>query len=306
MSQKLQPYLQYRIGKMYCYGMGTKQNYAESFGWFLKSAYAGNKFAQFSLANQYYYGNGFYKDKQQALHWYMKAAEQGLPYAAYAVAQMYANGEAVLQYEATAQQYYVQAVAGFLKLEASDRADDNLLYKLGRMYRYGLGTEEDIPKALEYFTRSAKHGNTNARRMIAIEQLSGEHIPQDVNKAVETLTELSDNGDAMSAYRLGKLYLFGTDGIDRDVSQAMQWLTQSADDGNEYAQQLLDNMEKRENAAFASTIFGLFVSLSHAIENDYNRNHKKLQSKVDSKIQRMIRKHKQELGIRDEHDITMT
>ena len=305
MSQKLQPYLQYRIGKMYCYGMGTKQNYAESFSWFLKSAYAGNKFAQFSLANQYYYGNGFYKDKQQALHWYMKAAEQGLPYAAYAVAQMYANGEAVLQYEATAQQYYVQAVAGFLKLEESDRADDNLLYKLGRMYRYGLGTDEDIPKALEYFSRSAKHGNTNAKRMIAIEQLSGEYIPQDVNKAVETLTELAENGDALSAYRLGKIYLFCAYGIERDVPQAIQWLAQSAEGGNEYAQQLLDNMEQRENAAFASTVFGLFVSLSHAIEDDYNKSHKKLQSKVDSKIQRMIRKHKQELGIRDEHGMTM-
>ena len=305
MSQKLQPYLQYRIGKMYCYSSGTEQNYAESFGWFLKSAIAGNKFAQFSLANQYYYGNGFYKDKQQALHWYMKAAEQELPYAAYAVAQMYANGEAVLQNEATAQQYYVQALAGFLKLEESDRADDNLLYKLGRMYRYGLGTDEDIPQALEYFSRSAKHGNKNARRMIAIEQLSGEYIPQDVNKAVETLTELAENGDAVSAYRLGKLYLFGADGIERDVPQAIQWLTQSAEGGNEYAQQLLDNMEQRENAAFASTIFGLFVSLSHAIEDDYNKNHKKLQSKVDGKIQRMIRKHKHELGIREEHDMTM-
>ena len=305
MSQKLQPYLQYRIGKMYCYGMGTKQNYAESFGWFLKSAYAGNKFAQFSLANQYYYGNGFYKDKEQALQWYIKAAEQGLPYAAYAVAQMYASGEAVLQDEAAAQQYYAQALAGFLKLEESDRADDNLLYKLGRMYRYGLGTDENISKALEYFTRSAKHGNTNARRMIAIEQLSGEHIPQDVNKAVETLTELAENGDALSAYRLGKIYLFGAYGIERDVPQAIQWLAQSAEGGNEYAQQLLDNMEQRENAAFASTIFGLFVSLSRMIEDDYNKNHKKLQSKVDSKIQRMIRKHKQELGIRDEHGLTM-
>ena len=305
MSQKLQPYLQYRIGKMYCYGSGTEQNYAESFGWFLKSAIAGNKFAQFSLANQYYYGNGFYKDKQQALHWYMKAAGQELPYASYAVAQMYANGEAVLQNESTAQQYYEQALVGFLKLEASDRADDNLLYKLGRMYRYGLGTEEDIPKALEYFSRSAKHGNTNAKRMIAIEQLSGEYIPQDVNKAVETLTELAENGDAVSAYRLGKLYLFGTDGIERDVPQAIKWLTQSAEGGNEYAQQLLDNMEQRENAAFASTILGLFVGLSHAIEDDYNKSHKKLQSKVDSKIQRMIRKHKQELGIRDDHGMTM-
>ena len=305
MSQKLQPYLQYRIGKMYCYGMGTKQNYAESFGWFLKSAYAGNKFAQFSLANQYYYGNGFYKDKQQALHWYMKAAEQGLPYAAYAVAQMYANGEAVLQDESKSQQYYAQALAGFLKLQESDRADDNLLYKLGRMYRYGLGTDENISKALEYLSRSAKHGNANARRMIAIEQLSDEYIPQDVNKAVETLTELAENGDVVSAYRLGKLYLFGADGIERDVLQAMQWLAKSAEDGNEYAQQLLDNMEQRENAAFASTIFGLFVNLSHAIEDDYNKSHKKLQSKVDSKIQRMIRKHKQELGIRDEHGMSM-
>lgn len=301
MSQKLQPYLQYRIGKMYCYGLGTEQNYAESFEWFLKSAYAGNKFAQFSLANQYYYGNGFYKDKEQALQWYMKAAEQDLPYAAYAVAQMYANGEAILQNESTAQQYYAQALDGFLKFEESDRADDNLLYKLGRMYRYGLGTDEDIPKALEYFSRSAKHGNTNARRMIAIEQLSGEHFPQDVGKAVETLTELAENGDAVSAYRLGKIYLFGADGIERDVPQAIQWLTQSAENGNEYAQQLLDNMEQRESAAFASTIFGLFASLSHAIEDDYNRSHKKLQSKVDSKIQRMIRKHKQELGIKEEY-----
>ena len=70
---------------------------------------------------------------------------------------------------------------------------------------------------------------------------------------------------------------------------------------NEYAQELLDNMEQRENAAFASTIFGLFVNLSHAIEDDYNKSHKKLQSKVDSKIQRMIRKHKQELGIKEEY-----
>lgn len=305
MAQKLRPYLQYRIGKMYCYGSGTEQNYAKSFGWFMKSAISGNKFAQFSLANQYYYGNGLYKDKEQALHWYMKATEQKLPYAAYAVAQMYANGEAVLQDEATAQQYYAQALAGFLKLEESDRADDNLLYKFGRMYRYGLGTEEDFPKALEYFSCSAKHGNTNARRMIAIEQLTGEYIPQDVNKAVKTLTELAENGDAVSVYRLGKLYLFGADGIGRDVQQAVQWLTKSVQDGNEYAQKLLDKMEQRENTAFASTIFGMFVSLSHAIEDDYDKSHKKLQSKIDSKLQRMIQKHKQELGIRDEHGMQM-
>ena len=122
---------------------------------------------------------------------------------------------------------------------------------------------------------------------------------------IDRLTVLANQGKALASYKLGKLYLFGADGVERNSELAMQWLTKSAEDGNEYAQELLDNMEQRENAAFASTIFGLLVSLSHAIEDDYNKSHKKLQSKVDSKIQRMIRKHKQKLGIRDEHGMTM-
>ena len=65
------------------------------------------------------------------------------------------------------------------------------------------------------------------------------------------------------------------------------------------------NAEPSDSVMVASTIFGLFVSLSRAIEDDYNRSHKKLQSKVDSKIQQMIRKHKQELGIREYHGMTM-
>lgn len=126
-----------------------------------------------------------------------------------------------------------------------------------------------------------------------------------VEDEIDRLTVLADQGKAYASYKLGKLYLFGADGIERNVELAMQWLTKSAEDGNEYAQQLLDNIEQRENDAFASTIFGLFVSLSHAIEDDYNKSHKKLQSKIDSKLQRMIRKHKQELGIREEHGMTM-
>ena len=126
-----------------------------------------------------------------------------------------------------------------------------------------------------------------------------------IEDEIDRLKVLADQGKSYASYKLGKIYLFSADGIGRDVQQAGQWLTKSAEGGNEYAQQLLDNMEQRENAAFASTIFRLFVSLGHAIEDDYNKSHKKLQSKVDSKIQRMIRKHKQELGIRDEHDMTM-
>ena len=157
----MRSYVWYRIGKMHCYGLGTEQDYEKAFEWFLKSAQEGNKFAQYSLANLYYYGNGVEKDLSQAFLWYRKSSEQGQPYAPYAVAQMYDKGEYVSQSEETAQRYYKVALSGFLELESKDQADDNLFYKIGVMYKNGLGTEADISKAIDYFKRSAEMNNKN-------------------------------------------------------------------------------------------------------------------------------------------------
>lgn len=46
---------------MFCYGLGTEQDYEKAFEWFERSAKQKNKFAQFSLANLYYYGSGVEK-----------------------------------------------------------------------------------------------------------------------------------------------------------------------------------------------------------------------------------------------------
>lgn len=73
-SKKLKPYVQYRIGKMFCYGLGTEQDYEKAFEWFERSAKQKNKFAQFSLANLYYYGSGIEKDLSQAFLWYQKSS----------------------------------------------------------------------------------------------------------------------------------------------------------------------------------------------------------------------------------------
>lgn len=76
-SKKIKPYIQYRIGKMFCYGLGTEQDYEKAFEWFERSAKQKNKFAQFSLANLYYYGNGVEKDLSQAFLWYQRSSSQG-------------------------------------------------------------------------------------------------------------------------------------------------------------------------------------------------------------------------------------
>lgn len=261
-SADMRSYVWYRIGKMHCYGLGTEQDYEKAFEWFLKSAQEGNKFAQYSLANLYYYGNGVEKDLSQAFLWYRKSSEQGQPYASYAVAQMYDKGEYVSQSEETAQRYYKVALSGFLELESKGQADDNLYYKLGAMYKKGLGTEIDIPKAIEYFEKSAEN--------------------------------------MWSTYQLGRLYLFGAEGLQKNKEQAVEWLTKSANDGNEYVQNLLDNIDDYESQMLRNTVLSIFVNLSKCIEDDYTQKYKSVRHTVDSRLRRMIRQKKQSFGIKDE------
>ena len=403
-SKKLKPYVQYRIGKMFCYGLGTEQDYEKAFEWFERSAKQKNKFAQFSLANLYYYGSGVEKDLSQAFLWYQRSSSQGQPYAAYSIAQMYRYGEYVTKDNDTAQRYYKQALSGFLKIESDDMANDDFFYKLGQMFKLGLGTNSDVTKAIEYFKRSAemnnKNGlfeygkalligehipqdtdsavkllekavklkNSNAKRFLALEYISGEHLEQDFEKGIALLTECADSGDVIASYRLGKIYLqgeimpqnldkaekylllaedseytqyalaklylqeekydiqkavdyfengadknhwasyqlgriylFGAKDIERDKEKAIEWFTKSANDGNEYAQAMLDNISKFENDLLANTIFSLFVSLSRCIQDSYDNDHKVLQSRVDRKLMRVIRKKKMELGEKEEN-----
>lgn len=403
-SKKIKPYIQYRIGKMFCYGLGTEQDYEKAFEWFERSAKQKNKFAQFSLANLYYYGSGVEKDLSQAFLWYQRSSSQGQPYAAYSIAQMYRYGEYVTKDNDTAQRYYQQALSGFLKIENDDMANDDLFYKLGQMFKLGLGTNSDVTKAIEYFRRSAemnnKNGlfeygkalligehipqntdsavkllekavklkNSNAKRFLALEYISGEHLEQDIEKGIALLTECADSGDVIASYRLGKIYLqgeimfqnldkaerylllaedneyvqyalaklylqeekyeiqkavnyfgrsadknhwasyqlgriylFGAAELTKDKEQAIEWFTKSANDGNEYAQAMLDNISKFENDLLANTIFSLFVSLSRCIQDSYDNDHKVLQSRVDRKLMRVIRKKKMELGEKEEN-----
>ena len=175
----MRSYVWYRIGKMYCYGLGTEQDYAQAFNWFEKAAVMGSKFAQFSLANLYYYGNGVEQSYEKAYEWYSRSAQQRQPYAAYAIAQMYSKGEYAEKDESQAQSYYKQALSGFLKLETDDQADDNLFYKIGRMFKLGLGTDADLQKAVDFFRQSADLNNKNGLYEYGKAMLLGESVEQD-------------------------------------------------------------------------------------------------------------------------------
>ena len=70
----------------------------------------------------------------------------------------------------------------------------------------------------------------------------------------------------------------------------------SAEQGNEYAQNILDNMEQFEHQMLANTLFSLFINL----EDDYHHKFQSGRKMIDSKLRRMIYEKKQSLGIKQE------
>lgn len=147
-------------------------------------------------------------------------------------------------------------------IKSADSGDAFSCYKLGKIYL----TEEkyNIEKAIFYFEKSA-------------------------------------DKNMWSSYQLGRLYLFGTDGLEKYKEKAMQFLNQSADQGNEYAQNIIENTEQFENEMLANTVFSLFVNLSRCIEDDYHHEFQLGRKMIDSKLQRSIQEKKQSLGIKQEH-----
>lgn len=363
-AQKIRPYLQYRIGKMYLYGSGTDKESYTAFKWLEKSAMADNKYAQHTLGNMYCYGIGTEKDLSKAFDFYSKASRKGMPYSDYTLAQMYYYGNGIERSEKLAHEYYSKSLSAFLMYDK----DDQLLYKIGRMYYCGLGTDLDKPKSLKYLIESAEQGNMQAKRIVAQELISGKYIPQDIQRGIIMLTECADKGDSSASYKLGKIYfkgeylpqdydkaeknlsvavtdnnrdamyqlaklymtdekydikkaialfetisdknmwasywlgriyLFGKDGIAPDKAKAVEWLTKSAADGNEYAKKML-NYNSGHNFMISNTIVSLLADIGRFIEEDHARSRRKISMKVDKKLQSMIRKKKQELGIKSD------
>lgn len=269
-------YIEYRIGKMYSQGLGAEQDYKISAEWFAKSANQKYKFAEYSLGSFYYQGQGVEQSYEKAFELYLRSAIQGFPYADFEVAKMFRDGIGTQKDEEQSNHYFEKAYFGFASLEKQSH-DDKIQYRLGWMLQNGIGTEKDIPKAKKCFEKSAKLGNTFACYSLAklilaedhptTEELQtalkylqtasdsgnefaqyslaklyykGEHLEQNIAKAVELFSLSAEQGNAWAAYSLGKIHLM-EDGY-KDIQKAVKWLAQSAEKQNQFAQYQLGKL----------------------------------------------------------------
>ena len=182
---------QYDVGAMYQNGRGVAANRARAIEWYRKAASqndqkaisrlnliqsneerfgktlaraeTGDVESQYDLGNMYSEGVGIDADMKKAMAWYEKAASQGYEKAQYKLGLFYyeegAAGEDL-------------SLAFRLFSNAAEKGHPAAQYHLGKMYASGQGVKRNYQKSLDWLTKAAEGGFSEARReMIEIHEL---------------------------------------------------------------------------------------------------------------------------------------
>lgn len=233
-------YLNYRIGKMYEYGLGVTQDYSSAIEHYKLSE---NKYAYFALGNIYKYGSGVETDYAKAFDYYMRSlsSKGGMPFASYAVGQAYELGQGVEKDLSSAHNFYAEALKGLEKVFTKNH-DDNISYKIGMMYLNGKGTDIDLEYAEKYLLLSADSNNYKAQYMLG--KLYQSDSKKDLQKAEKVLIKGAENAQdktGLCEYSLGKLYL-----SQERYDKAASYLERSAAKDNYYAAYTLGKLYQEQ------------------------------------------------------------
>ena len=233
-------YLNYRIGKMYEYGLGVTQDYNSAIEHYKLSE---NKYAFFALGNIYNYGSGVETDYAKAFDYYMRSlsSKGGMPFASYAVGQAYELGQGVEKDLSSAHDFYAEALTALEKVFTKNH-DDNISYKIGMMYLNGKGTDIDLECAEKYLLLSADSNNYKAQYMLG--KLYQSDNKKDLQKAEKVLIKGAENAQdktGLCEYSLGKLYL-----SQERYDKAASYLERSAAKDNYYAAYTLGKLYQKQ------------------------------------------------------------
>ena len=133
------------------------------------------------------------------------------------------------------------------EIEEIIRAADQGLAKaqsyLGDLYYRGV-LPQSYQKALQWYTKAAAQGYTEAEYNTGVMYNKGHGTPQDSQQALYWLTKAAEKGYAPAQLNLGQLYR-GGNGIPQDFKKTYQWYLKAAKQGFGPAQYNLGLMYRK-------------------------------------------------------------
>ena len=150
------------------------------------------------------------QDKVRAFEYFKKASDKGNVESKYFLSLCYRDGLGCRVNYGTAVQY---------ALEAAEAGDSYAQTLYATYLRDGLGVRQDINSAMAYLQKAVEQGNKHAQGLLSDLLSKAENIsPSAIGGGLEMVQKAAVEGDAISAYSLGRIYTEGTK-IKRDYAQ---------------------------------------------------------------------------------------
>ena len=223
------------LGDIYRWGTRVEENYSKAVDYYAEAyrlgrkfdleyeAKKGNSYAQYKLAECLGFG-------KEAEEWLVKLAEKNLVEAQYILADMYLNGKE-----------YEKAVAWFTK--AAEQNDANSQAKLGALYDWGLGVQQDFKKAVELWEKSIENDKNGGNPVVLFSlgecYRTGRGVSKNDNTAFSYYYKSAKLGYDEAQFKVGLFYIAGIGGEQND-KLGKYWINKAADQGNEDAKEFLN------------------------------------------------------------------
>ena len=175
------------------------------------------------------------KDFPHAFSEWIESAKAGDAHAQHGIGMLYELGQGVPYADPKA------AADWYQKAAAQNYAP--ALNNLARLYADGRGVQQDVPKAIELWSRAAEAGIVTARFNLGLQYAGGSGVPKDMKKAADYLLQAAESGLPEAQFAIAGLYRDGT-GVEKDLETARQWYGRAATAGFEPARDELAALNK--------------------------------------------------------------
>lgn len=144
-------------------------------------------------------------DKSELEYWYNRASDHGSIIADWNLARLYISD----RYEPKNYQGAIEHFESIIcKGQESHKAGKekfiaSAMFELASIYEKGLGTERNLQRALDLYTRSSEYGNVDSLRRLGLAYYNEElDVCRDLEQSKRFLRAASDQDDAASKYNL--------------------------------------------------------------------------------------------------------
>ncbi|CAN8138737.1 SPOR domain-containing protein [uncultured Thiomicrorhabdus sp.] len=139
-------------------------------------------------------------------------------------------------YQKAYEEWYPLAVQG--KAEAQSN--------LGLLYDLGLGIEQNLSEAQNWYQKAAKQRDTNAQYNLGVIYFQGKGVVSDFSKARKWFLKSAQKGHANAQNNLGWLYEKGL-GVEKNLQQAKNWYQKAANKKLPLAQKNLVRLKQQSH-----------------------------------------------------------